>query len=205
MINSKYKTIISIDPGINGAIVILRNKNITIKKIHDLFYMNPETNEKLNTKQIKSLNDNQKRNLHLYLTDNLIEYLRYWTELGKSISFIEKVGTLNPDEVATEPYRAIQMMKLIKHYSELRSILKTLKSDVITVSPRTWIKEMNLKKIKNESDTDRKNRYKELAKTFYPEINVTLSNADALLILQFGRLKLLREPEWIENKLTKKL
>ena len=68
------------------------------------------------------------------------------------------------------------------------------------VHPISWQTYLKLRK-KNEDKTERKNRYKDAAGHYYPEVKPTLWNADAILLMHFGRLKQQREPEWIKENL----
>jgi len=53
------------------------------------------------------------------------------------------------------------------------------------VRPAVWCKELGLKRIDGESNTDWKNRHKQLAKELFPDVDVTHATADALLIAEY--------------------
>ena len=59
---------------------------------------------------------------------------------------------------------------------------------VIEVIPGKWLKMHGLKNIKNR--TDRKNRNKTHANYFYPGMKITHAISDALLIMQYGIMKI---------------
>ena len=53
------------------------------------------------------------------------------------------------------------------------------------VRPAVWCKEMGLKREEGESNTDWKNRHKQLAQELFPDVDVTHATADALLITEY--------------------
>lgn len=55
------------------------------------------------------------------------------------------------------------------------------------VRPSVWCKSMGLKRKDKESNTDWKNRHKQLAQELFPDIEITHANADALLIAEYCR------------------
>tara|TARA_R100000655_G_scaffold75875_1_gene114826 strand:+ start:803 stop:1258 length:456 start_codon:yes stop_codon:yes gene_type:complete len=57
------------------------------------------------------------------------------------------------------------------------------------VRPAIWCKEFGLKRGEGESNTDWKNRHKQLAQELFPDIDVTHATADALLIAEYCRRK----------------
>lgn len=57
------------------------------------------------------------------------------------------------------------------------------------VRPSVWCKEFGLKRKLNESNTDWKNRHKQLAQELFPGISITHATADALLIAEYCRRK----------------
>lgn len=54
------------------------------------------------------------------------------------------------------------------------------------IYPKDWQNHYNIKKEKTESKTEFKGRLKELAQYYFPNANVTLWNADALLIALYN-------------------
>ena len=166
MMNSKYDTVISCDPGLsNGAFAIFRNGHTECKAISKLKTISGITTV---LKCYKEISDNM-------------------------IMFIEKTSTLPPSMYKEEPFRVIQMNKLLKHHANLIAILTVLEIPFIEVHSRKWQSYLNLV-VKGEGQKDRKNRYKSFAQKCYPELRATLVNSDALCLLQYGRLKLVREP-----------
>ena len=70
-----------------------------------------------------------------------------------------------------------------------------------TVPPRTWQGALGLHKDKGMGKTEWKNLLKDRAQKLFPQIKVTLSTADALLILEFSRRVV---PNKIMPKIAKK-
>lgn len=56
-------------------------------------------------------------------------------------------------------------------------------------------------KPEKEEKSERKRRYKEIAGNLYPELKPTLWNADATLIMHFGRYILRNNPGWVRQNL----
>lgn len=73
-------------------------------------------------------------------------------------------------------------------YGFMRGMLIALSIPFEETIPRTWQKEFVVpRNKKNESKTQFKNRLKSKAQQLFPNIKVTLANADALLIAEFAR------------------
>lgn len=68
----------------------------------------------------------------------------------------------------------------------LESMLMFFAITNITKTPSTWMKYYNLKKDPSESDNQWKNRLKAKALQLYPDVSVTLWNADAILIARYA-------------------
>ena len=72
----------------------------------------------------------------------------------------------------------------------------------VLVHPMSWQSRLGLR-IKGEKKKERKARYKEQAEKLYGG-NVTLWNADALLIMHFGRNVLQYDQKWLLKNLPDK-
>lgn len=77
--------------------------------------------------------------------------------------------------------------KFAQHFGEIRGVLLAKEIRFIEETPSKWMKHFGMKKSKQETDTQWKNRLKALAKQYYPELKVTLKTSDAILMLE--RLK----------------
>jgi hypothetical protein len=96
-----------------------------------------------------------------------------------------------------------QMNKLKDHYVELRSALKLAKIQYVEVMPGSWQKYLEIHK-SGEDYRVRKDRYKDIAKSWFPSVRVAAWNSDALLLIEFGRKKLKYDNRWVLQRLKKK-
>lgn len=92
------------------------------------------------------------------------------------------------------------MQKLLKNYNQLCGNLETNHIKWFPIMPRYWQKDLGLQKLKNETRTARKNRYKDFAAKAYPYVKGTLATADALCMLRFFEKKLRFDSQFIYNK-----
>ena len=80
---------------------------------------------------------------------------------------------------------AAAMMKLSRQYGEVRGVLATVGVQVFELKPQAWQKAVGVPS--GLEYAKRKRKLKELAQQVYPWADVTLWNADALMILEAGR------------------
>lgn len=128
------------------------------------------------------------------------EYFRYLREtFENAIVFIERVSHFagGADDA---PGKKFAIAKMMENYTVLKTLLKTNNLPFVEVPSVSW-QSVLFKRVKGESKEARKKKYKEYASENYPEIKVTLSNADALCILSFGRIKLDEDPDWLTGKI----
>ena len=98
-----------------------------------------------------------------------------------SFAMIEKVSSMPGQGVSST-------FKFGQSYGFLRGLLIAHEIPFETVTPGKWQKEFGLiRKDKNESGTDKKNRHKARAQELFPSVKVTHANADALLIAEYCR------------------
>jgi hypothetical protein len=81
------------------------------------------------------------------------------------------------------------MFKFGTNYGALRMALCGLQIPYRTIHPATWQRGVGVNPIKGESKPDRKRRLKARAQEIFPSDQVTLKNADALLLAEYGRTK----------------
>jgi len=94
---------------------------------------------------------------------------------------IEKVHSMPGQGVAST-------FKFGQGYGTLRMALIAAKIPFEEIPPRSWQKKMGIvPKAKTESKTDFKNRLKGKAQQLFPEIKMTLSICDAVLIAEYNR------------------
>ena len=138
----------------------------------------------------------------------LRDFFAYYSENYRPIVFLEKLS-VRPDDVATEGGKTnmgklYRIQKLMANFEHLKAIIETTGLPYIMVHPMTWQTKLKLRERgKHEEKADRKRRYQEHAGQLYPGIKVTLWNADALLIMHFGRWALVNEPNWVKSNLPK--
>ena len=127
-------------------------------------------------------------------------YLKYIKEITKSpIVFLEKVQ-LRADDVKDNPGKAFRIQQLLMAFQRLKDYIEVEGIPYILIHPISWQTTLKLRK-QAEGKTERKNRYKEAAEHYYPGLKATLWNADAVLILHAGRVKLKNEPNWVLSNL----
>jgi len=76
-----------------------------------------------------------------------------------------------------------------KSYGELLGVLAALKIKTYRIRPQEWQKTVRAGIRAKKSQSEWKRHLKCLASELWPQIKVTLWNADALLLLEFGLLK----------------
>ena len=178
--NIKINCVIGIDPGSNGGIAIFI----------------PE----MKTKAIKMPKDNSE----------LAVMFQYYAENYKPIIFLEKLS-VRPDDVAVgtdgKPNmgKIFRIQKMMANFEHLKALIETAGIPYALVHPMTWQTKLKLRvRGQHEEKADRKRRYKEVAAQYYPGIDVTLWNADALLLMHFGRWALVNEPKWVKANLPER-
>jgi hypothetical protein len=167
----KFDAIIAIDPGGNGAISTWRanHQTMTVKNPKDIA--------------------------------DLCNYLNYIKGLCNPIAFVEKVQAYHEDSKGMKGEKGygkqFGIQKLLENFTGIKNALKIVNIPYILVFPMTWQTNLNLRIKKIETDTERKNRYKNAAQNYFKDIQVTLWNADSLLLIQFARTKIQLDFDWI--------
>ena len=131
-------------------------------------------------------------------------YLQYIKEITKSpIVFLEKVQ-LRADDVKDNPGKAFRIQQLLMAFQRLKDYIEVEGIPYVLFHPMSWQTTLKLRK-QGESKSERKSRYKQVAEYYYPNIKATLWNADAILILHAGRVKIKYEPQWVLSNLPQKV
>lgn len=140
---------------------------------------------------------------------DLRDFFAYYADNFKPIVFLEKLS-VRPDDVATDGEKPnmgklYRVQKMMANFEHLKAIIEMAGIPYVLVHPLSWQTKLKLRVrgVKEEKE-ERKRRYKEAAAQAYPEINVTLWNADALLIMHFGRWALVNEPKWVKANLPER-
>ena len=98
-----------------------------------------------------------------------------------------------------------RIQKLIANFEHLKAVIEMCGVPYVLVHPLSWQTKLKLRKLGSREDkAQRKKRYQRAAASFYPEVRATLWNADALLIMHFGRYALVNEPSWIKANLPER-
>lgn len=175
----KISAVIGIDPGSNGGIAIfIPGQNPKVVKM---------------PKDITELRD----------------FFAYYKDNFKPIVFLEKLS-VRPDDVMVQGDRAAmgkmyRIQKLMANYEHLKALAETAGIPYVMVHPMTWQTSLKLRvRGQHEEKANRKRRYRETAAQLYPDVNVTLWNADALLLMHFGRWALVNNPKWVKEQLPER-
>lgn len=140
----------------------------------------------------------------------LRDFFTYYKDNFKPIVFLEKLS-VRPDDVKadedgkTNMGKLYRIQKLMANFEHLKALIETSGIPYVLVHPLSWQTKLKLRvRGQHEEKADRKRRYKETAAQLYPGVNVTLWNADALLLMHFGRWALVNEPKWVKANLPER-
>ena len=129
-------------------------------------------------------------------TEELAEVLNYYTENYKPVAFLEKLNLHRSD--TETPGKVFGIQKLLQNYAQLRTVLELNGIPFAMVHPLSWENKLGLRvRGLREEKAQRKRRYRDIAARLYPGNKVTLWNADALLIMHFGRVQLANDLNWV--------
>ena len=128
--------------------------------------------------------------------NDIRDYLQYIKSIcQRPIIFLEKVQ-LRADDVKDNPGKAFRIQQLLMSFQKLKDYMEVEGIPYVLFHPISWQTTLKLRK-QGESKSERKSRYKQVAEYYYPNIKTTLWNADAILILHAGRVKIKYEPQWV--------
>lgn len=138
----------------------------------------------------------------------LREYMTYLVENFRPVVFLEKLS-VRPDDVTVEGGSAnlgklYRIQKMIAQYEQLKATLDFCGVPFVQVHPMKWQNGLHLR-IKGEEKAARKRRFRDIAGEIYPEVDATLWNADAVLIMHFGRHILKDDPNWVLENLPRSI
>jgi len=80
-----------------------------------------------------------------------------------------------------------------RNYGLIEMSLHSLNAFVDYVTPQSWLRYMALGNVDGRTKTEWKNSLKNEAKELFPKQKITLKNADAFLIAEFAKRKLLNK------------
>lgn len=126
----------------------------------------------------------------------LDQFIRYYKDLYNPLVFVEKLQIRHDDEGA----KIFRIKSMMANYEQVKTILTINHVPYVLVHPMKWQSTLHLRNGKEER-TERKRRYRDYAQSLYKEVDATLWNADALLIMHFGRHMLAADPLWVASNL----
>ena len=133
-------------------------------------------------------------------------FISYYRENFQPIVFIEKLS-VRPDDVSVSNDRAAmgkmyRIQKMMANFEQMKAIMEVEGVPFVLTHPMTWQTKLTIRERGwHEEKAERKNRYKERAAALYPGVKITLWNADALLLMHFGRWALKNDLEWVKANL----
>lgn len=141
---------------------------------------------------------------------DLADFFAYYAENFKPIIFLEKLS-VRPDDIKadengkTNMGKLFRVQKMMANFEHLKALIETSGIPYVLVHPLSWQTKLKLRvRGEHEEKADRKRRYKESAAQLYPGVNVSLWNADALLLMHFGRWALVNDPKWVKANLPER-
>ena len=169
-----FDCIIGIDPGAAGGIAYTVNGKTTALKMP------------------KDLSD-------------LVDLVNYLKGIATPIAFIERLS-VRPDDVfvtGAKPNmgKMFRIQKMMQNFAQLQTVFDVCDVPYCLVSPMKWQSGI---RVKGEEKADRKRRFKTLAADLFPEMNITLWNADALLIMDFGKHAIEHDTKWIRQHINER-
>lgn len=136
-------------------------------------------------------------------------FFAYYAENYTPVVFLEKL-TVRPDDVSVEGGRAAmgkmyRIQKMMANYEHLKALLEVCGVPYVMVHPMSWQTKLGLRRRGEKSEkAERKRWYKERAAELYPDVRVTLWNADALLLTHFGRWALVNDAKWVRANMPER-
>ena len=136
----------------------------------------------------------------------LRDFFEYYKDNFKPIVFLEKLS-VRPDDVIVQGDRAAmgklyRVQKMMANFEHLKALIETAGIPYVLVHPLSWQTKLKLRvRGQHEEKAERKHRYQAYATEQYKDVKVTLWNADALLLMHFGRWALVNEPNWVRENI----
>lgn len=160
--------IIAVDPGANGAVCSA--------------YFNIATGELKSIAVIEMPKD-------IGVLDTYVGQITQNCE--KAILFIEQIMMFKTD-AQDNPGKAFRLQKLHDNVSKVKTVFILKRIKVVEVAPVHWQSFLKLRQRGvDESQTVRKNRYKDFAQETFPMLGkLNLKKSDACCILEYARRKL---------------
>lgn len=177
---NNFDKVIAIDVGLSGGIAVWGNSGVGCSKM-------PVLETKKGTKKVRETD-----------IKDLARILREQKEGYNPIVFLEKVQGWLSDSDSNQGKR-FRIQKMLANYEALKTAIIMSDIPLVEVIPRTWQTYLGLS-IKGMEKEARKKMYIKAAGEYYPDQKVANWNGDALCILQFGRMKLQFDFEWVKQR-----
>ena len=144
--------------------------------------------------------------------NDIRDYLNHLKTICSPIVFLEKLS-VRPDDITpgadgVNMGKLYRIQKMLAIFEQLKATIAVCDVPFVMVHPIKWQNDLKLRARttrKNEEKNERKRRYKEIAGNLYPELKPTLWNADATLIMHFGRFILQNNPRWVLENLPQQM
>lgn len=162
----KYHTVIGIDPGKSGGIVVLNTHHCRVQ-------------DQFKVPLVKSDNKDDKSEV---CVDSCIDVLSEYAGDPKVLVIIEKVTGRYGDAA----HKAFDFGLTC---GILRTAVRANKLNYILVHSKTWIKELKIVRVSGSNNTAWKNQLKAHIAKLHPEQNWSLWSADAGLLARYGYQK----------------
>lgn len=176
----KISAIIGVDPGASGGIAVYIPDGQIVKTL----------------KMPKDLSE-------------LRDFFAYYAENYCPLVFLEKLSVrpddINVSEGTANMGKLYRVQKMMANYEHLKALVETSGIPYCLCHPMTWQTKLRLRiRGAKEDKAERKRRYQSAAARNYPGIKVTLWNADALMIMHFGRWALMNDRDWVLQQIPKR-
>lgn len=144
--------------------------------------------------------------------NDIRDYLNHLKTICSPIVFLEKLS-VRPDDITpgadgVNMGKLYRIQKMLANFEQLKATIAVCDVPFVMVHPMKWQNDLKLRikvKGKKEEKADRKRRFRDIAGKLYPEIAPTLWNADATLIMHFGRFVLQNNPGWVLENLPSQM
>lgn len=144
--------------------------------------------------------------------NDIRDYFNHLKTICSPIVFLEKLS-VRPDDITpgadgVNMGKLYRIQKMMANFEQLKATIAVCDVPFVMVHPMKWQNELKLRAKttrKKEEKNERKRRYKDIAGKLYPEIVPALWNADATLIMHFGRFILQNNPRWVLENLPQQM
>lgn len=126
------------------------------------------------------VNEEGKIQMTANMPETPMDILEMIKSMNPDICYLEDVGQGMPGQSSKAT------AKFARHNGHLEMALLALKIPTVKILPSRWQKSLSLLSRKGEEKRDHKNRIKAWSQGMFPQVKVTLKNADALAIAYYG-------------------